>query len=651
MIGTKQVISVLSKTAHELEFQAEVNSILDSIITDIEIAHDLEQQINHNLVIADLQRKCNLAERALEEYKAMEMEKIEERQNIGEAFLQELMALEEKMEAAGAGAGAAEDSGDSSTIDIRPDNIEEGDMMAEEEEEGQQQQRQEDEQNNQEIPVVNGAANAPHEISDANQNGSYDPPSVSEQLKPVNDGPDVAAGAAGPVSGVASQQSQIQSTTKERPPAVKSSPRQKPQTSLQHLNAQTLMVIFEYMDAVDILNMAQSNVQLYNKVDGIFGLGGTIIVGSRGKEEEYDDDDAPPVVIEEDDDADDNENVDHQDVQETHSHDQAQGPNASLYESTGSMTKSVSDKSVDSQHKATIVSIPAARSSNSMKSMGQTVVKIPPTTTKASSSLAAEPTAAEMPDTVKMPTTVKLPPKKEATASASVPTSQSKSEEATTASSKTSTAGFQMSPAVAQSLAAKLLPAELSAIISMRDQLRKKEKELTKAEVEVDDLTVHLEGTMSVKEMLTSKVKELQKTLKSDREISAKITRQTASDQEVIAFLDERVQELEKAVDNFHAERTRANKSIDKVKDASERQVAVLNDMLAYEREQRSDQEKDWKSTKKVLVKEVKHCRTQIMTLEAERDGFREENLRLKEALLSLGAGSKTGRSFDTAMT
>jgi len=251
-----------------------------------------------------------------------------------------------------------------------------------------------------------------------------------------------------------------------------------------------------------------------------------------------------------------------------------------------------------------------------------------------------------------MPTTVKLPPKKEATAaSAFTSTAQSKSEEATTASSKTSTAGFQMSPAVAQSLAAKLLPAELSAIISMRDQLRKKEKELTKAEVEVDDLTVHLEGTMTVKEMLTSKVKELQKTLKSDREISAKITRQTASDQEVIAFLDERVQELEKAFDNFHAERTRANKSIDKVKDASERQVAVLNDMLDYEREQRSDQEKDWKSTKKVLVKEVKHCRTQIMTVEAERDGFREENQRLKEALLSLGVGSKTGRSFDTAMS
>jgi hypothetical protein len=59
---------------------------------------------------------------------------------------------------------------------------------------------------------------------------------------------------------------------------------------------------------------------------------------------------------------------------------------------------------------------------------------------------------------------------------------------------------------------------------------------------------------------------------------------------------------------------------------------------------------KEWKSTKKVLVKEVKHCRAQIMTLEAERDGTREENQRLKEALLSLGVG-KPGRLFETTIS
>jgi len=174
----------------------------------------------------------------------------------------------------------------------------------------------------------------------------------------------------------------------------------------------------------------------------------------------------------------------------------------------------------------------------------------------------------------------------------------------------------------------------------MRDQLRKKEEELLKADEDVNDLTAQLQGTLQVKEVLTQTVKGLQTTLEKDREVSAKITRQTASDQEVIAFLDDQVHELERTVDNFEMERKRAKKSMDKVKGASERQVAVLNDMLAYEREQVAVQEKEWKSTKKVLVKEVKHCRAQIMALEAERDGFREENEKLKEALLSLGAGN-----------
>lgn len=179
----------------------------------------------------------------------------------------------------------------------------------------------------------------------------------------------------------------------------------------------------------------------------------------------------------------------------------------------------------------------------------------------------------------------------------------------------------------------------------MRDQLRKKEEELVKADEDVNDLTAQLEGTINVKEVLTSKLKELQRTLQSDRESSAKITRQTASDQEVIAFLDERVQELEHTVDKFERERSKANEAMAKVKGASERQVAVLNDMLTYEREQQADHEKEWKSTKKVLVKEVKHCRAQIMALEAERDGYREENEKLKEALLSLGAGNGMPRN------
>ena len=620
MIGAKQAINALSKTANELKIQTEVNSTLDSIVTDIEIANALEQRINHNIIVSNLQRKYDLAERALEEYKAMDMEKMEERQKIGEAFLLDLMALEQKMEYMEESGTPRIDSGPNS---VPVDHAEEDEMISEESEplleEG-------GEEHNQESTEVNGETVTPEDISDANRDGSYDPPFVADQIVPSNNGPDVAAGAAGFVAKdvkgppVAVQQP-LQSLSTLNLPQRKRSP-----TSLQHINTQTLMVVFEYMDAIDILNMAQTNVQLYNKVDGIFGLGGTIAVGSRSMDEEHEGDNTPPVVLA------DHDEEEFLNVKEVQVPEQGGGAPPSS-QSGDSITNSTSDKSIDSQQRATIVSIPAARSNNSTKKKAQTMVNIPPATTKTGPSASAELA------TAKMPTTVKLPPKQEAT-----PASSSKPD--LPPSAKKSAVGFQMSPAVAQSLAAKLLPAELSAIIAMRDQLRKREEELKKAQEDVDDLTAQVESTMSVKGMLTVKVKDLQKTLNSDREISAKITRQTASDQEVIAFLDERVQELEKAVDNFHAERTKANKSIDKVKDASERQVSVLNDMLTYEKEQRSDHEKEWKSTKKVLVKEVKHCRAQIMTLEAERDGIREENQRLKEALLSLGAG-KPGRLFD----
>eukprot|EP00979_Chaetoceros_neogracilis_P009250 scaffold2098_cov270-Chaetoceros_neogracile.AAC.30 len=630
MIGVhEQAITALSKTAKELKIQTEVNSILNSIVNDIETTHALEQNINHDIVVSNLQRKYDLAERALEEYKAMDIEKMEERQMIGEAFLQDLMALEEMMETMEEGGSSGIDSNlaivDASVEDeMIPDALE---PLPEEEEE----KEEEEYDQNQECASANGESITPTEITESitpteitevDRDGSYEPPSISEQIVPINHGPDAAAGEAGLVAKdskgppVAVQPSQSQS--------ISILPqRKKPPTSLQHVNEKTLMVMFEYMDAMDILNMAQTNVQLYNKVDGIFGLGGTIEVGSRSMDEEHEGNDEPPVVLE-----DDEEITPHIEQEEI----PVQGGGAPSLHFSDCTNHSTSDKSIDSQQRATIVSIPPVRSNNANKSVGQS-------TTKSSPSSAVEPTQTA----VKISTTVKVPPKKEGK-------SGSNSKPDLPPSTTRSSTVFQMSPAVAQSLATKLLPAELSAIITMRDQLRKREEELKKSLEDVDDITAQLEGTMSVKEVLTGKVKDLQKTLNSDRDISAKITRQTASDQEVISFLDDRVQELEKAVDNFHAERTKANKSIEKVKDASERQVAILNDMLTYEREQRSDEVKEWKSTKKVLVKEVKHCRAQIMTLEAERDGTREENQRLKEALLSLGVG-KPGRLFETTMS
>ena len=226
------------------------------------------------------------------------------------------------------------------------------------------------------------------------------------------------------------------------------------------------------------------------------------------------------------------------------------------------MKSSDSSSTLNSEHRATIVSIPTKA----------TTVKLPPPKPRGASKINANANANATTDREiatqqqqvpsaqqsqsntsaqkqkQMPTTVQAPPPAAAAAipksppPVTVATGGTFTKDARSISSpRRSSPGFQMSPAVAQSLASKLQPAELSAIISMRDQLRKKEEELYKADEDVNDLTAQLEGTMTVKETLTEKVKELKKALDSDREVSLKITRQTASDQEVIAFLDERV--------------------------------------------------------------------------------------------------------------
>ena len=77
----------------------------------------------------------------------------------------------------------------------------------------------------------------------------------------------------------------------------------------------------------------------------------------------------------------------------------------------------------------------------------------------------------------------------------------------------------------------------------------------------------------------------------------------------------------------------------------NEKKVAVLSDMLQFQRQKLKESKREWKATKKLLVKEVKGCRAQIV---AERDGFREQNDALQKAVMGSGGGgvgTPNGRS------
>lgn len=201
-----------------------------------------------------------------------------------------------------------------------------------------------------------------------------------------------------------------------------------------------------------------------------------------------------------------------------------------------------------------------------------------------------------------------------------------------------------LSEAMAHSMAAKLNDSEINAIISMTEKLRSKEKQVSLLIREKEELEGKLNGSEAVKDFLITKVRDMEKIMNKSDETEKKVTQQIASDQEVIAFLDGRVQELERMTRVIQKEKNGTQEKLKSVVAQNDKKVAVLSDMLQFERQKLKENEREWKATKKLLVKEVKGCRAQIVALQAERDGFREQNDSLRKAVMA-GGSSSNGRS------
>jgi len=333
--------------------------------------------------------------------------------------------------------------------------------------------------------------------------------------------------------------------------------------TLMTLEMEPLMTLFAFLDAMDILNTAQINLTMYNKVDNIFGIS--------------EDGQSPPAPT------------------------PARKPPPAPPKTTASGP---------STNATTAASNYATKQTNPAAATG------PPSTSTAQGGMGtglfsmlqpAKPEAVA-------PPVAKAPP-------ASSGPSQQQSQ--------------PLNAKVAQSMASKLSDAELAAIISMTDKLSKLEKEVHVLRNEKEMFAGKLEGTEAVKQFLIGKVRDVEVKLQRSKEDEIKVTQQIASDQEVIAFLDSRVQELEQQTENLTLEKTGTQAGFDDLKVSSSKKITMLSDMLKYEREKVREDESDWKATKKVLVKEVKSCRNQILALQAERDGLKEQNDMLKRAIVS----------------
>ena len=91
---TSQILSTLSSTAAEIEAQSTISSSLFDAIADIELAHSINQDLNHHVLVKKLEQEKDLAEMALAEYKALEHYEQNERTIFAEKLLLEMMRLE-----------------------------------------------------------------------------------------------------------------------------------------------------------------------------------------------------------------------------------------------------------------------------------------------------------------------------------------------------------------------------------------------------------------------------------------------------------------------------------------------------------------------------------------------------------------------------
>jgi len=348
--------------------------------------------------------------------------------------------------------------------------------------------------------------------------------------------------------------------------------------TLLTLEMEPLMMVFGFLDAMDILNMAQMNLTMYNKVDNIFGI------SEDGQSPPAPTPSRPPPI--------------------------SSKPAATGKQSSGTPS-----------------------SPNTTATATNDATKPAPVLTGFSSTPAA--TGGLGSGLFSM----LQPAKPEAAMAAAAKPSTASSNSGQQQQSQ------PLNAKVAQSMASKLSDAELAAIISMTDKLSKLEKEAHMLRNEREVFAGKLEGTEAVKQFLIGKVRDVEVKLQRSKEDEIKVTQQIASDQEVIAFLDSRVQELEQQTETLTLEKTGTQAGFDGLKVSSSKKITMLSDMLKYEREKLREDESDWKATKKVLVKEVKSCRAQILALQAERDGLKEQNDMLKRAVVSTGSGgSNSGK-------
>jgi len=360
---------------------------------------------------------------------------------------------------------------------------------------------------------------------------------------------------------------------------------------LEGFETKILMHVFSFLDALDILNTAQVNVNMYSRVDSLFGLGN----GAGAS-----DGDNSTIATTE-----------------------------TSANPVSTSARSPTPKAPPSMPSPTIAALPPPTNAQAFtppRSGGMTMPQVGTPvagTHRRTESTPSNPAAEGIRTIFSM-----LAPKTSTLSSLTTSTSPSR------ASSHKSPDAPPMNAAMANSLTQKLTDAELNAIVLMSTRLQQKIELADKLSREKEELVNTLNGTEGVKQYLIGKVRQMEEAMSFHESNESKVAQQIASDQEVIAFLDCRVQELERQSTEWKNEQETLRKEVARIKEQAEQKSMVMGDMLQFERDKWTESDREWKATKKVLVKEVRSCRAQIATLQAQKEGFRQQAQTLRNAIL-----------------
>ena len=569
---------VLAKTLEDLQIRSQVEAMMQSMLVDVELAASLNKDLAVQSQVAELEKQSLQHESALSEERALQSQRKQQQVSLADTLVQELWALSQELGALrrwkethettvmkhdetiakliqaeeqirvleSRGATSLAGEGNATDTDKRPAPGKVAVLVSET------------------VTVENTTAKAPA-ITSEHDRVEYTAPKEGEFIEKQVD--KVLADDAGE-SEVVSVEQAAPAEASDNAVVALLHDQDDDIPNLDTLDMTILTEIFEFLDALEILNTAQVNVTMYSRVDALFGFG----AGAADVEETV-----APVAQE----------------------------SASTSRPVLSSVSSVASNAPSSSN-ASITHAEATRAPAKMPSQPL--------------SNPSPPHAPQRGGIFSLLQSRRV-----------------------SRGRQTAITDQPLSASMTDSMVAKLTDKELSVIFSLTEKLNQREKAVAAITAEKEELAGKLQGIEALKEFLINKVRDVELSLKKSQEDEIKVTQQISSDQEVIAFLDGRVQELERNVAALTEEKKKNLEKMASMQTQNEKKIEVLSDMLQFERERVSSNEREWKTTKKLLVKEIKSCRAQLMALQAERDGFREQNERLKKAVLSMNPSIVNG--------